>query len=156
MKIDHAISQKERELAYTNFFRSFLLFLIQTLESLLTYDSLSIETNNQLERDLMTSISSLWNMHASIFSKKTLYSNILSKNSFPQTFDDYQAREVLPLLLQLKAEIEYCPFLNANSKIQCKNTLDLILQYYLLNSTSPIIVESNLYAPPPWLSKKQM
>ncbi|QFG00352.1 hypothetical protein PB01_16890 [Psychrobacillus glaciei] len=154
MKTDHAIAQIERELAYTNFFRSFLFFLTQTIESLLTYESLPIETNNQLEQDLMTSISSLRNMHVSIFTKKTLYSKVLNNQSMSQPFDDDQAREIWPLLQQLKTEIEHCTFLNEDYKSQCRNTLDQILHYYLLNSaTSPIMIESNLHAPPPWLSK---
>ncbi|MBO1915022.1 hypothetical protein J4G37_60620, partial [Microvirga sp. 3-52] len=72
-------------------------------------------------------------------------------NSFSQqTCDDYQSRGILPLLQQLMREVEQYPFLNEDYKAHCVNTLEQISRYYY--SSTPIIVESNLHVPPPWLS----
>ncbi|WP_391204327.1 hypothetical protein [Psychrobacillus sp. L4] len=154
MKMDYDTAHKKREVEYINFFRSFLLFLNRTFDSLLTHESLPIETSNKMERNVMTSLSLLWTLHISIFSKRILYPKTSQEKLILPTFDDYQSRTILPLLQQLKKEVEQFPFLNESYKIQSENTLDQILRYYHLSSSSiPIIVESNLHAPPPWLSK---
>ncbi|WP_419959849.1 hypothetical protein [Psychrobacillus sp. BM2] len=153
MKMDYVNAHKKRELEYINFFRSFLLFLTKTFDSLLTQEFLSIEKSNQMERNVMTSISLLWTLHVSIFSKRILYPKTSHEKLSHQTFDDKQSREVLPLLQQLKKEVGQYSFLNENYKIQCVNTLEQIQQYYLSSFSTPTIVESNLHAPPPWLSK---
>ena len=154
MKMDYVTAHKNGELEYINFFHSFLLFLTKTFDSILTPESLPIEKSNQLERNVMTSLSLLWTLHVSIFSKRILYPKASHEKSILQTFDDHQSESILPLLQQLKKEVEQYPFLNKSYKIQCENTLEQILRYYHLKSSSmPIIVESNLQAPPPWLSK---
>lgn len=151
--MDYVTVHKKRELEYINFFRSFLLFLTKTFDSLLTQEFLSIEKSNQMERNVMTSISLLWTLHVSIFSKRILYPKTSHEKLPHQTFDDKQSREVLPLLQQLKKEIGQYPFLNENYKIKCVNTLEQIQHYYLSSTAIPSNVESNLHAPPPWLSK---
>lgn len=153
MKMDYVTAHNKRELEYINFFRSFLLFLTKTFDSLLTQESLSIEKSNQMERNVMTSISLLWTLHVSIFSKRILDTKNSHEKLSPQTFGDKQSSEILPLLQQIKKEVGQYPFLNENYKIQCVNTLEQIQHYYLHSTAIPTIVESNLHAPPPWLSK---
>ena len=153
MKMDYPTAYKKWEPEYIIFFRSFLLFLTKILDFLLTYESLPIETSNQMERNVMTSLSLLWTLHVSIYSKIVLYPDIFHNNSLRQTIDDYQSRTILPFLKQLMKKIEQYPFLNEDYKVQCRNTLEQIFRYYHISSSSnPIIVESNLHAPPPWLS----
>ena len=136
MKMDYVIVHKNGELEYIKFFHSFLLFLTKTFHSILTHESLPIETSNKMERNVMTSLSLLWTMHVSIFSKKVLYPDIFHNNSPQQTFDDYQSRTILPFLQQLMKEVEQYPFLNEDYKVQCRNTLEQILRYYHINSSS--------------------
>jgi hypothetical protein len=152
MKMDYVTAYKKVEPEYIIFFRSFLLFLTKIFDSLSTHESLPIETCNQVERNVMTSLSLLWTMHVSIFSKKVLYPKAFHNNSPKKTFDDYQSRNILPLLQQLMKEVEQYPFLNEDYKVQCRNSLEQI-HYHVSSSSAPIIVESNLHAPPPWLSK---
>ena len=152
MKMDYVAAHKKRELGYINFFRSFLLFITKTFDTLLTQEFLSIEKSNQMERNVMTSISLLWTLHVSIFSQRILY-NTSHEKTPRQTFDEKQSRAILPLLQQLKIEVEQYPFLNENYKIQCVKTLEQIQQFYMNSTAITTIVESNLHAPPPWLSK---
>lgn len=153
MKMDYVTAYKKREPEYINFFRSHLLFLTKIFDSLLPHESLPVETSNEMERNVMTSLTLLWTMHVSIFSKKLLHPNTFHSNSPLQTFDDYQSRTISPLLQQLMVEIEQYPFLNEDYKVHCGNTLEQILRYYHISSSlTPIIVESNLHASPPWVS----
>ncbi|WP_210471313.1 hypothetical protein [Sporosarcina sp. 6E9] len=150
MKMDYITAYKKVEPEYIIFFRSFLLFLTKIFDSLSTHESLPIETSNKIERNFMTSLSLLWTMHVSIFSKKVLCPKIFHNSFSQQTCDDYQSRGILPLLQQLMREVEQYPFLNEDYKAHCVNTLEQISRYYY--SSTPIIVESNLHVPPPWLS----
>jgi len=153
MKMDYVKAHKKRELEYIDFFCSFLLFLTKTFDTLLTQEFLSIEKSNQMERNAMTSISLLWTLHVSIFSKKILYPKTSHEKIPYQTFDEKYSRAILPPLQQLKEKVQQYHFLNENWKIQCVNTLEQIQQFYLNSTEIPTIVESNLHAPPPWLSK---
>jgi hypothetical protein len=153
MKMDYVTAHKKRELEYINFFCSFLLFLTKTFDNILTQESLSIEKSNQMERNVMTSFSLLWTLHVSIFSKKMLYPKTSHEKIFYQTFDEKHSKVVLPLLRQLKEKVGQYTFINENCKVQCINTLEQIQQFYLNSTTIPTIIESNLNAPPPWLSK---
>lgn len=150
MKMDYDTILLKKELEYLNFFHSFLLFLSKTFDSIFTYESLPIENSNQLELNVMTSLSLLWTLHVSIFSNRLL--NLKTSHEKPKlsTFDDNQSIIILPLLQQLKNYIEQYPFLKEIYKIKCENTLEQILRHYHLNPST--IVESNLHAPPPWLS----
>ena len=152
--MDYVAAHKKRELDYINFFRSFLLFITKTFDTLLTQEFLSIEKSNQIERNVMTSISLLWTLHVSIFPTRILYPNTSHEKTPHQTFDEKQSRAVLPLLQQLKKEVEQYPFLNENHKIKCVKALEQIQQFYLNSTAITTIVESNLHAPPPWLSKE--
>jgi len=153
MKMDYVKARNKRELEYIKFFCSFLLFLNKTLDTFLAQEFLSIEKSHQMERNVMTSISLLWTLHVSIFSKKMLYPKASQEKIPCQTFDEKYSKVVLPPLQQLKAKVGQYHFLNENWKIQCVNTLEQIQQYYLISTEIPTIVESNLHAPPPWLSK---
>jgi hypothetical protein len=151
MKMDYVTAHKNGELEYINFFQSFLLFLTKTFDSILTHESLPLEKSNQMERNVMTSLSLLWTLHVSIFSNRILYLKTSHEKSNLSTFDDNQSITILPLLQQLKNEVERYPFLNQSYKIKCEKTLEQILRHYHLSSST--IVETNLHAPPPWLSK---
>lgn len=152
MKQDHITGQKKKEQEEIKFFRSFLLFLIHSFDCLFTHQSRSVKVRNQMERNLLTSISLMWNMHVSTLLKKTLYSQIVYSFPIQSTFDKDQSKELLSLFQRLKKEVEKYPFLNKNYKNQCENMLEQILQYYLLNSDSVLfIVDPDL--PRPWISK---
>ncbi|MGE7980511.1 hypothetical protein [Psychrobacillus sp. NPDC093200] len=152
MKMDYASAHNE-ELEYINFFQSFLLFLTKTFDAILTHESLSLEKSNQMERNVMTSLFLLWTLHVCIFSKRILNPKASHEKLIIQTFDEDQTEKIFLLLQQLKKEVEQYAFLNKSYKIQCENTLEQILEYYHLKSFSKPIVESNLQAPPPWISK---
>ena len=151
MTMDYDTTLKKREQQYLNFFHSFLLFLSKIFDSILTYESLPIEKRNQLEQNVMTSLSLLWTLHVSTFSNRILYLKTSHKKSNQLTFNENQSITILPLLKQLKNEIEQYPFLNESYKIKCEHTIENILRHYRLNHST--IVESNLHAPPPWLSE---
>lgn len=151
MTMNNVTAQKKREKEYLNFVHSFLLFLSKTFDSILNYESLPIEKRNQLEQNVMTSISLLWTLHVCIFSNRIPYLKTSLQKSLQLTFDDSQSIIILNLLKQLKNKIEHYPFLNESYKIKCEHTLEHILHHYHLSSST--IVESNLHAPLPWLSE---
>ena len=149
MKMDSDTTLKKSELEYLNFFHSFLLFLSKMFDSILIYEPLPIENSNQLEQNVMTSLSLMWTLHVSIFS--TLYLKTTHQKLNLPTFEDNQTTMILPLLQKLKNDIDQYPFLNEIYKVKCENTLEQILCHYHVDPSK--IVESNLHAPPPWLSR---
>ena len=153
MKMDYVTARNNRELEYINFFCSFLLFLNKTFDTLLNQEFISKEKCNQMERNVMTSISLLWTLHVSIFSKNMLYPKTSEEKVPFQTFDEKNSKAFLPSLQQLKEKVQRYHFSNENWKIQCVNTLDQIQQFYFISTEIPTIIESNLHAPAPWLSK---
>ena len=154
MNMDDVTAHNKRELEYINFFCSFLLFLTKAFDTLFTQELLSVEKSNRMERNIMTSVSLLWTLHVSIFSKKMLYNISPHDKMTSQTFDEKHSNTILPLITQLKKKVNKYPFINENQKIQCLNTLEQIQLFYTNPPDIPTIVVSNLHAPPPWLSKE--
>ncbi|WP_071392822.1 hypothetical protein [Bacillus tuaregi] len=155
MRVNHREDQKRKEQEFIHFTYSFIVFLLQLFQLLDAHEPLSRKMRIQMEHNIMTSISILWKVHVSIFSKKRLYIQIdrtlRKRESF--YFNYEQSKELQPFFLQLKNVVGNYSFLLETDQIQCQSMLEQISQYYdFRSSSSPISVEPE-HSAPPWLAK---
>lgn len=147
MEVNHTAFQKRKEKEYTNFFRSLLLFLTHSIEELNKDESISVKKRDQLERNLVTSLSLIWNMYMIIFTKNTL-----PIKSHSVEIDEKYSRALLPLIQQLKKYIEKYPFINKTYKIKSVHMLEQILQFHVVGSNEEDLEKLSTPPPAPWLA----
>lgn len=153
MKVNHTALQKKKEKEYSNFFQYLILFLIHTIEELKNGESIPVKVRNQLELNMVTSISLLWNMYMIMFTKNTSHHRSRSQ-VFIQTFDEKQTRILLPLIQQLKKGIEKYQFFNNHYKIQTVKMLEQIHQYHIVSSNDSGSFNLDTFPPAPWLANR--
>lgn len=154
MKVDHAAFQKKKEKEYSNFFYSLIIFLTQTIEELMNGESTPVKVRKQLELNVVTSISLLWNMYMIMFTKNTFHQRLRSQ-VFIQVFDEKYSRTLQPLIQQFIKDIEKYHFINKDHKLQTVNMLEQINQYHLVCSYDNNSINIDTQPPAPWLANHE-
>ncbi|MGG3942858.1 hypothetical protein ABEV54_15615 [Peribacillus psychrosaccharolyticus] len=153
MKVDYAAFQKKKEKEYSNFFCSLIIFLTQTIEELMNGESTPVKVRKQLELNVVTSISLLWNMYMIMFTKNTSHQRLRSQ-IFIQVFDEKYSRTLQPLIQQFIKDIENYHFINKDHKLQTVKMLEQINQYHLLCSYDNNSINIDAQPPAPWLANR--
>lgn len=152
MVIKEQLNQKKETSPFT-YFHDHFYFLTRLMECLRTQETLNDQTRMHIERNVTTSLSLLWSLHVSYFSKKRLY---LQLNYDPLSKQDTDSISLSMggSLQKFKAFLDGYSFYSEHQEKHCKNMTNQLLQFY---SSHPdyvrVVIKSNSLKPP-WLSGK--
>lgn len=145
----------EYELNYITYTHIFLYFLTEYFYEYFFYNkTVSVTEEEQMEKKLLISLSSLEKIHYHFFYQKEMFEEL---DYYPDesTFDpedisrEYLKEDIREQIFELKRQIGQHPFSLNTHKKHCLESLSLLLGYYpkitIINSASPRR---------PWLSRQ--
>lgn len=145
----------EWELNYVTYTHIFLYFLTEYFYDYFFYDKkVTITEEEQMEKKLLVSLSSLEKLHYLFFQQKEVLEEL---NYYPEeslfehedSLKEYFKEDIHEQILELKRQIQQHPFSLDTYKKHCLESLNLLLSYYpritIINSSSP---------QRPWLSQR--
>ncbi|WP_040982413.1 hypothetical protein [Oceanobacillus jeddahense] len=145
----------ECELHYITYTHIFLYFLTDYFYEYFFYDkSVSVAEEEQMEKKLLISLSSLEKLHYHFFQQKELleeldyYSNE-SALEHEDSSREYFKEDIREQILELKRQIQQHPFSLDTYKKHCLENLNLLLSYY-----PKVTIINNAFPHAPWLSRQ--
>lgn len=143
------------ELNYITYTHTFLYFLTDYFYEYFYYDKkTSTAEEEQMERKLLVSLSSLEKLHYQFFHQRELLEELdyCPDESMFEPEDSsrkYFKDEIREQILELKRQIQKHPFALETHKKYCLESLNLLLSYY-----PRITIINNTFPQGPWLSRQ--
>ncbi|MFD1065858.1 hypothetical protein [Oceanobacillus locisalsi] len=149
MNDDSTIKEKwdEWEPNYITYTHIFLYFLTDYFYEYFFYDKkVSMTEEEQMEKKLLVSLSSLEKLHYHFFHQKELFKELdyypdECMLAFQDSATEYLKEDIREQILELKTQIQQHSFSLDMYKKHCLENLNLLLSYYpritIINNTSP-------------------